>query len=203
MAWRKVQRLLTCGAKVYLVAKEVLPDLQKAINDQRVVYLGTEYKQEFLQNTFLVIGATDDEALNARLSKEANEANILCNIVDQPEKCNFIVPSLVVKGDLIIAISTGGKSPALAKRLRLEMDKQFGEEYTVFLNLLGRLREMIKKQIEGQKERQVIFEKLVYSDLINYIKNKDWQAVKQCLKEIIGKYFKETELETLSKDSLL
>jgi len=203
VAWRKVQRLLTCGARVYLVAKEVLPDLQRAINDQRVIYLGDEYKPDFLKNMFLVIGATDNETLNARLSKEANEANILCNIVDQPEKCNFIVPSLVVKGDLIIAISTSGKSPALARKLRLEMDKEFGEEYAILLNLLGKLREMVKEQVKGQKQRQAIFEELIYSNLLNYIKNKDWEAVKGYLKKVMGRYFKETEFETLSKDVLL
>lgn len=203
VAWRKIKRLLACGAKVYLVAKEMLPDLQNAIDEKKIVYLGKAYKKEFLQNMFLVIGATDDEALNARLSKEANESNILCNIVDQPEKCNFIVPSLVVKGDLMIAISTSGKSPALARKLRAEMDRQFGEEYALFLNLLGKLREMAKRQVEGQQQRQAIFEKLVYSDLLNYIKNKDWQAVKKYLKEVMEKHFKETELESLSKGSLL
>ena len=82
---------------------------------------------------FLVIGATDDENLNRRISKDAERVNILCNIADRPDVCNFILPAVVRRGDLAITISTSGKSPALAKRLRLDLEAQFGEEYADFL----------------------------------------------------------------------
>jgi precorrin-2 dehydrogenase/sirohydrochlorin ferrochelatase len=189
VAWRKIKRLLACGAKVFVVARELLPELEEAVKEGQVSYLGPEYKSEYLKDIFLLIGATDDEALNLRLSKEANAANILCNIVDQPEKCNFIVPSVVERGDLIIAISTSGKSPALARKLRLELEKQFGEEYAVFLKLLGQLREVLKGQVKGQKRRQEILEKLVYSELLKEIKNKNWERVQKLLKEILGEQF--------------
>ncbi|MDL1956038.1 MAG: bifunctional precorrin-2 dehydrogenase/sirohydrochlorin ferrochelatase [Candidatus Desulfofervidus auxilii] len=185
VAWRKIKRLLDCGAKVKVVAREVLPELKEAIDKKNVIYLGKEYKSEFLKDTFLVIGATDDEELNQKLSIEANNINILCNIVDQPEKCNFIVPSVVVRGDLIIAISTSGKSPALAKRLRLRLEKEFGEEYAHFLNLLGKIRDIIKKKIPDQKQREIIFAKLVDSELLDYFKKKDLEAIKKYLKKII------------------
>ncbi|HDD43735.1 MAG TPA: bifunctional precorrin-2 dehydrogenase/sirohydrochlorin ferrochelatase [Candidatus Desulfofervidus auxilii] len=185
VAWRKIKRLLDCGAKVKVVAREVLPELKEAIDKKNVIYLGKEYKSEFLKDTFLVIGATDDEELNQKLSIEANNINILCNIVDQPEKCNFIVPSVVVRGDLIIAISTSGKSPALAKRLRLRLENEFGEEYAHFLNLLGKIRDIIKKKIPDQKQREIIFSKLVDSELLDYFKKKDLEAIKKYLKKII------------------
>jgi precorrin-2 dehydrogenase/sirohydrochlorin ferrochelatase len=186
VAWRKIKRLLSCGARVFVVARKLLPRLEEAVKKGQVRYLGAEYKSEYLKDIFLLIGATDDEVLNRRLSQEANAANILCNIVDQPEKCNFIVPSVVERGDLIIAISTSGKSPALAKKLRLELERQFGEEYAVFLELLGKVRERLKAQVKGQKRRQEMLEKLVYSELLKEIKNKNWEKVQKLFKEILG-----------------
>lgn len=187
VAWRKIKRLLDCGAKIKLVAKEIIPELKSIISDKKITYLGAEYKTDYLKDVFLVIGATNDEILNARLSKEANAANILCNIVDQPEKCNFIVPSVVSRGDLTIAISTAGKSPAMAKKLREELEKQFGEDYAVFLELLGQLRSYLKKVVPHQKEREVIFDKLINSNLLTYIKEKNWEAAKKEIKKFVPK----------------
>ncbi|CAD7768960.1 Siroheme synthase [Candidatus Methanoperedenaceae archaeon GB50] len=90
VALRKIKRLLDGGANIKVSRpKEVIPELKSIISDKKITYLGAEYKTDYLKDVFLVIGATNDEILNARLSKEANAANILCNIVDQPEKCNF------------------------------------------------------------------------------------------------------------------
>jgi len=185
VAWRKIKRLLDCGAKIKLVAKEVIPELKNIISDKKINYLGTEYKTSYLKDIFLVIGATDDETLNARLSEETNAANILCNIVDQPQKCNFIVPSVISRGDLTIAISTAGKSPAMAKKLRKELETQFGEDYAIFLKLLGQLRSYFKKTIPHQKEREAIFDKLVNSNLLTHIQEKNWKAVKKEIKNLV------------------
>ena len=187
VALRKIKGLLDGGANIKLVAKEVIPELKSIISDKKITYLGAEYKTDYLKDVFLVIGATNDEILNARLSKEANAANILCNIVDQPEKCNFIVPSVVTRGDLTIAISTAGKSPAMAKKLREELENQFGEDYALFLKLLGKLRSYLKKVVPHQKEREAILNKLVNSNLLVYIKEKNVEAVKKEIKKLVPK----------------
>ncbi len=200
VALRKIRRLLECQARVFVVAQTLVEELKNMVSQGKIAYLGTEYKTEYLKGTFLLIGATDDEELNLRLSQEANEKGILCNIVDQPEKCNFIVPSLVTKGDLIIAISTSGKSPALARRLRQEMEKMFGEEYAFFLQILGKIRDVLKRHISSQPERQKILEALVYSDMIEKIKLKDWLSVEEELKRTLPLEIPKTEIEVLLRE---
>ncbi len=200
VALRKIRRLLECQARVFVVAQTLVEELKNMVSQGKIAYLGSEYKTEYLKGTFLLIGATDDEELNLRLSQEANEKGILCNIVDQPEKCNFIVPSLVTKGDLIITISTSGKSPALARRLRQEMEKMFGEEYALFLQILGKIRDVLKRHISSQPERQKILEALVYSDMIEKIKLKDWLSVEEKLKRTLPLEIPKTEIEALLRE---
>jgi precorrin-2 dehydrogenase/sirohydrochlorin ferrochelatase len=110
----------------------------------------------------------------------------LVNIVDDLARCNFIVPSLVRRGDLCLAISTGGKSPALAKRLRERLEAEFGPEYAEFVALLGDLRERVKAKYPEGKERVAIWYRLVDSDIVELIRQGQDDLVRQRVKEIIG-----------------
>ena len=96
-----------------------------------------EFLPEHLEGMFLVIGATDDPEVNQRISLEARSRNLLCNIVDKPRECNFIVPSQVHRGDLVIAVSTGGRSPALAKKIRQDLENLFPDIYSSLCGLVG------------------------------------------------------------------
>jgi precorrin-2 dehydrogenase/sirohydrochlorin ferrochelatase len=89
---------------------------------------------------FLVIGATDDETLNRGIHADAERLNLLCNIADRPEICNFVLPAIFRRGDFMMAISTAGKSPAFAKHIRQRLETQFGPEYGTLLDLLGAIR---------------------------------------------------------------
>ena len=129
VAQRKVETLLRCGASIHIISKVLTDKLKRLINSSDVRFLGEEMRDEFLDDAFIVIAATDDKKLNSEVSLRARNRGLLVNAVDQPADCNFIVPSIVRKGDLSIAISTSGKSPALAKRIRKELDGQFGNEY--------------------------------------------------------------------------
>ena len=113
---RKVKTLQSCGAEVHLVSPELTSFLEEEVRQGRVRLLAPEFLPEHLEGMFLVIGATDDPEVNQRISLEARSRNLFCNIVDKPGECNFIVPSQVHRGDLVIAVSTGGRSPALAKK---------------------------------------------------------------------------------------
>ena len=118
VAQRKVALLLQFEASVFLVSKDLTEYLREQVHDNHVHLLGTTFDSKHLKDVFMVFAATDDTRFNHRISKMAREKGILVNAVDQPEDCDFIVPSLIKRGDLSIALSTSGKSPALAKRLR-------------------------------------------------------------------------------------
>jgi len=103
VAARKVVRLLDCGAKVYVVSPQIVPELAAVKKERRIEHINNEYAGEYLCGAFLVIGATDNEQTNAAISQDARAKGIPVNIVDDPQKCDFILPSLVERGDLTIA----------------------------------------------------------------------------------------------------
>ncbi len=116
---RKVMTLVDCGAKVTVVSPDVRGNLLELADRGLIILEKRPYRKTDLTGMFLVIGTTDDEELNRQISIDAEKLNMLCNIADRPKVCNFILPSIVNRGDLTISISTSGKSPALAKKLRI------------------------------------------------------------------------------------
>ncbi|MFW6011032.1 MAG: precorrin-2 dehydrogenase/sirohydrochlorin ferrochelatase family protein, partial [Desulfosalsimonas sp.] len=133
VALRKAEGLLRAGARTTVVSPEFAEGFKSLAGSANLEMIRRNYKSADLDSKFLVIGATDDSELNRKISQDAECRNMLCNIADVPEACNFILPSVVERGDLIIAISTSGKSPAFARHLKKQLEKQFGEEYTEFL----------------------------------------------------------------------
>jgi precorrin-2 dehydrogenase/sirohydrochlorin ferrochelatase len=166
---RKVKTLQSCRAKVCLISRELTPYLQEEVATERITWLGQTYESKFLEGMFLVIGATDQAELNETIGREARERGLLCNIVDDPPHCNFILPSLITRGDLTIAISTAGKSPALAKHIRQDLEKRFPDIYGPYVELLGQIRTEILKRKRPQQENQKIFEHLIKTPLLTWL----------------------------------
>jgi len=185
VAQRKVETLLECGALLSIVSKGLTANLKALIETRRVHFLSDEFNDKHLDNIFLVVAATNDKQLNHRVSESAKKRGLLINAVDQPPDCNFIVPSIIKKGDLLIAISTSGKSPALAKRLREEIETQFGNEYKTFLVMMGHLRKIILSKKFSQEENNRIFFEIVNSDILKALKKGDWEVVKMSLRRIL------------------
>lgn len=187
VAVRKVRGLLDCGAIVTVVSPEFHPDFQQIDESLRVIR--RSYQTTDLEDKFLVIGATNDETLNRRVSADAQSRNILCNIADVPDACSFILPAVVRRGDLSIAVSTSGKSPAFAKHLRKQLEKQFGEEYTTFLGLMGAIRQKLLAAEHAPEAHKPLFEKLIDNGLLDMIHNRDKQAINRLLHEVLGDDF--------------
>jgi precorrin-2 dehydrogenase/sirohydrochlorin ferrochelatase len=186
---RKVKTLLDCGATVTVVSPEVTEELAALSRQGRIQLHQREYCSADLACVFLVIGATDDEQLNRTIHKDAEQAQRLCNIADQPHLCNFILPSIISQGDLTITISTSGKSPAFAKHLRRQLQDRFGPEYDLFLQLMGAIRKKLLAAEHAPEVHKPIFEKLIQSDLLDKIKKKDIQAVDKLLAELLDETF--------------
>jgi precorrin-2 dehydrogenase / sirohydrochlorin ferrochelatase len=139
----KVESLLSCGATVALVAPAVTDAIARWNEQRRLHWCAREFDPSDLEGAFLVIAATGVASVNQAVFREAEARGILCNSVDQPEHCHFYYPAVVRRGALQIAISTAGLSPALAHRLRLELEEQFGPEYERWLGTLGELRQAV------------------------------------------------------------
>jgi len=132
----KTRSLLDAGAAVTLIA----PELPESLRDGRLIWRRRRFQPGDLNAFRLVIADTGDHAENARIFEEAEHLGVLCNSVDDPPHCRFFTPSVVRQGDLIVAISTSGKCPALAVRLRQRLEREFGPEYADFLRDISRLR---------------------------------------------------------------
>lgn len=179
VAERKVKSLLECGADVWLVSLTLTEELNKLAEENQIHFLNRKFSPDDLDGCFLVISATDDSYINRKVADECLKRNILVNVVDEPDKCSFIVPSVMRRGDLCIAISTSGKSPLLSKKLRLKLEKLFEPEYAEYLELMGKIREKVLQEVSDQKSRREIFECLVNSDILESIQKGEKELVKQ------------------------
>ena len=183
---RKVMTLLKCGARVTVVSLEVSEKLLKLADNGSIILEKRPYQASDIDNMFLVIGATDNETLNRQIHRDAEHLNTLCNIADRPEACNFILPSIVNRGDLMIAISTSGKSPAFAKMLRKDLEKKFGNEYAEFLTLMGEIRKKLLSEKHEPEAHKPLFEQLIARGLIEMIRGRKTEAINALLLEILG-----------------
>ena len=185
VAFRKVTALLECGAVIHLAGRVLTSELQELVENKEIHFLGNEFEDEFLNGAFMVIAATDDKDLNHHVSTCAREKGVLVNAVDQPPDCDFIVPSIIRRGDLLIAISTSGKSPAMARKIRKSLETQFGQEYEAFLAMMGRLRKEVLSLGLSQKENSRIFQQIVDADLLTDFSEGFSQKMETCLKNIL------------------
>ena len=186
VAERKVTRLLEAGADVEVVGKFLTHKLETMKSEGKIKHIAADYREDFINGAFLVIGATDRDDVNERIYLDARAKGIIVNIVDSPDRCDFTLPSVVQQGDLQIAISTGGKSPALAKKLREEMQESYGSEYETLLNIMGRVREKVIIKGHPSEENKRLFEALLNSKILQYIKEKNWGEVKKVIDDIVG-----------------
>jgi len=182
----KVIKLLECGAKVTVVSPEMSQKVLDLDESGLLKLKKRPYQPGDLEGMFLVIGATDDEILNRQISRDAEVRNTLCNIADRPEVCNFILPSIVQRDDLVLTISTSGRSPAMAKKLRKKLEDQFGEEYGEFLKLMGAIRQKLLSQSHEPEAHKPLFEQLIESELIALIREKKTKDIDALLFKVLG-----------------
>ncbi len=149
VALRKVEALLRAGASVAVIAPEVCPELQTMAADRTITVMERAYRDGDVDGAFVVVAATDDRDANRRIAEAARQSHCLVNAVDDAACSDFIVPSTVHRGELTIAVSTGGRSPALARKLRTRLETQYGEDFAELVTLIGDVRAELK-----QRERQ-------------------------------------------------
>ena len=160
VAERKAQTLLSCNADVSIISPKITPRLRRLVKEGKIEYIKKGYEDKDIKDAFIVVAATNDRGINEAIYKAAERYGCLLNIVDKPESSNFIVPSVISRGDLTIAISTGGRSPALSKQIRKELQQIYGREYEIFIKTMGKIRGALLRSVSSEKARRRIFTKL-------------------------------------------
>jgi precorrin-2 dehydrogenase / sirohydrochlorin ferrochelatase len=179
----KVEGLLACDGDVTLVAPEVGPELTQLALEGSIRWEQREYRPEDLEGTFMVIACTDDTDINIGIYEDAERRAMLVNVVDVPPLCNFILPAIVRTGPLAIAISTAGASPALAKRMKVEVSELFGEEYAQLAIMLNDVRGWAKGTLPTYQDRKAFFEGIVNGepDPIELLRSGDVDGVRDLI----------------------
>src|SRR5215470_5354324 len=166
----KALQLLEAGARVTIVSPQLTEALRAAADRGEVTHLDGSFAEGDLNGAFLVISATGDRKVNENVAKAARERGLLCNVVDQPDLCNFITPALVTRGELQISVSTGGGSPTLTQRVKREVAALVGEEYGVLLEIAAEMREQAKDRIADFDRRKDALRAFVESDALDLIR---------------------------------
>ncbi len=188
VAERKVESLLRCGARVFIVSRELTSGLKRLLHEGRLTFVGKDFSPEALDNKLLVIVGTDDMEFNTHVARLAKQKGIMVNVVDYPSECDFILPSVIRRGDLVIAISTSGKSPAFSKAMRKRLESLYGREYGIFLDIIAALRSLLIRIGASEEKKDKIFKKLWNSDMIDKIRKDDVEGIARLIAEL-GKDF--------------
>ena len=170
VAGRKVKSLLQCGADILVVSPELTEELGKLVAEGAINFVNRHYIAEDMDDCFIVISAADDSKVNSRVADDCFARNIPINVVDDPARCSFTVPSVLRRGSLCIAVSTDGKSPLLSKKIREDLEELFEPEYAEFLELMGEIRSRVIRDVPDKETRRRIFECLINSDVLELIK---------------------------------
>ncbi len=189
VAERKALSLLAHGARLKVISPELTSGLLDLEKQGRLEWVKRSYREGDLSAAFLVIAATDDPDVQKRIHSEADKNNTLLNVADVPEWCNFILPATMRRGDLSVSISTDGRSPALARKMRKELEEKFGDEYSTQVKILGAIRSEVLALGHSHDENKSLFHKLVDCDMLQWIRNKDWQAIEKHIQHVLGEDF--------------
>jgi precorrin-2 dehydrogenase/sirohydrochlorin ferrochelatase len=182
VAERKVVSLLRCGAEVTVISPLVTGMLAKYGAGKRIKHIKRKYRKGDLDEAFLVIAATSDEGVNRKVSLESP---CLLNVVDAPELASFIVPSVIRRGPLALAVSTSGASPQLAKSIRKELELLYNKEFGVFVDFLGNQRKNEVKEISDKRARKRIMKKIAGPEIIKKFRKEGLEKTKDRVLKIL------------------
>lgn len=194
---RKIRRLIDYGAQVFLVAEQVNPWIQSCIDSGRVKWVAGSYEQGLLGDVSLVFAATSDKSLNRQIAADARKRGIWCNMATDPDLGDVLLPSILQRGPLCIAFSTGGLAPAVARIVREQFENEFGEEWVAALEFLGRLRSAIRSLELPTSENQRIFRELAALSLQDWIARQNPEAMIHAVHAVCGEKLKLKEIRDL------
>lgn len=188
VAERKVKSLLSEGAFVRVISPELSEDLALLADEGKIDWRKKTYNFTDVDKAFLVFAATDNREIQRIIANQAHANKQLVNVADDPASCNFHVPATIRRGDLSVAVSTGGVSPAAAALIKNRLEKEFGKEYETLLDIMALARQITGKDNETltQQDRKKIYKKILHEDIIEWIKNGEVGKLQNHLQKVLG-----------------
>ncbi|MFH1756317.1 MAG: bifunctional precorrin-2 dehydrogenase/sirohydrochlorin ferrochelatase [Candidatus Latescibacterota bacterium] len=190
VAERKIRMALDCGAFVSVISPELTEGLTDLALDHKFIHLKREYRNGDLAGANFAFAAIDDPDVSREIAADADKRNILLNVVDQPDHCSFIVPAVVRRGRLTLAVSTGGASPALARNIKNRLAGEFGDEYIRLLDALAEIREFCMQKIPDPIRRREILLQMADDTLLELARSHNRLALE---KELLRRITNEME----------
>jgi len=186
VAERKVATLLDAGACVCVISPTLTSGLRQLSSRGAFEHLARAWQPGDIADFALAFAATDDPGAHRAIAAEAREAGIPINVADEPDLCDFITPSIVRRGDLQIAISTAGASPALASRIRRDLEAIIGPEYETITAILRAARSYLRETNRDARERARILQAIAFSDIAERVREASWESIDRLLMEHLG-----------------
>lgn len=185
VAARKIKALLLCGGVVQIISPEACKAIVRQSDNGEIDWLKRGYRRGDVKDAFLVFAATDDPEVQKMVAEDAAHHHVLLNSADNPPLSDFHVPAKIRRGDLVIAVSTGGGSPALARLLKVQLAREYGEEYGILVELMARIRRLVVNQSRPAEKNRVLFQSILKLPVLDCIKNEDWAKLRRLLENEI------------------
>lgn len=194
VAERKVESLLKAGASVTVISPRTTKKLRELAAKDAIRLIKRNFRRVDLadENPFVVVGASGSERVNSEVFEEAKKLKTLVNVVDNPALCNYIVPSVIERGSLIVAVSTSGKAPGLSKKLRVDLERHIGEEYGAFTSIIGAVRKKLLKNGANHDKKERVIKALVDSPIPGWLRDggaRGAEEINSFLKKLLGASF--------------
>jgi precorrin-2 dehydrogenase / sirohydrochlorin ferrochelatase len=184
VAERKILSLLKAGAAVTVISPAITPRLNKEKEKKSLTHIARSYRKGDLRGSVLAIAATDDPLVNTRVAKDSPS---LVNVVDVPKECSYIAPSVIKRGPLTIAISTGGVSPAFSKTIRQELEKIYGPQIGEYLNFVGSIRKKALAGVSDTKKRSRFLKDLASARTLQRLRADGFRVIRKAIEEKLAK----------------
>ncbi len=185
VAERKAIALFDAGSDLAVVSPELAPALRELADKGKIDYRPKRFDAGDVEGMFLAVAATNDAAVNKAVARACRKEGVLVNVVTSPGEGSFIVPSVVERGDLLIAVSTCGDSPALTRRIREDLERSYGPEYGLFLEKMAHLRARLPGEVPDEKTRRAVFQALVDSDVLYLLRAGEAHEADRRITEVV------------------
>lgn len=180
---RKIRTLLVCGARVMVISPEVVDGIALLAAEGKIELRQRAYREGDLSGAFLAFAVTNNRRIQDQVAIEAGKNGVFLNIADEPSRCDFHVPAQVRRGELLLTVSTGGASPALARLIREQLEEQFDCEYGNVISLFARIRDVIVDRPGNSEVNRVMFERLLQAGLVDLVRGSKWEQVEALLRD--------------------
>ncbi len=182
IAERKALSLMRAGAEVTIISPEITTGLEGYRKKGLINHIRRHYRKGDLKSAFLAIAATDSEQTNRKIVADAEIYHVLLNVVDNPSLCNFIVPSVVIRDPLTIAVSTGGISPAMARTVRREIEAAYGTDFSKYLGFLREIRQRAIKEIRNSRKRKRFLKEIASEKMVSSLRQEGYLQTKKAVR---------------------